>query len=1100
MRTVVLTYDSSAITLSNVTALAGTGGAGDATNGTTYMLDRTIDDGAGTLTITSGFDFPADGDYTRDNIAISSGARLTCSSMDALTVSSTAWLSLGAFTWSCSSAVTNLVLGSSMGLSTTGTTITFSATDNFTIDAPTWTNELTTIAITKAGAYATINTNNDLILDGLTFTGATNQGTVSALGGLLLFPNSHALTLIDSTLNTGVSSTVMTSISIDADSAIDASGRGCAGSTQTTDGLGPHLTTGICTITTSGYGKAGSGGGGGGGGAAHAGTGGAGNAAGGSQLTTYGDEQAPLFPGSGGGGGYYLAGAAGGNGGGKIFLASSGILALSGDLIASGSNGLYGGSWNGGGGGSGGSIYLVIGEFSGRGSILANGGNGAIGGGGGGGGRVSVVYAGGSIGDTTITATGGAPGHSAGTDGTVYTLQTNQAPNIPASLGQSSLVNGSTTGTTNPIFTFTLSDDDVADTVQYRIQIDDSSDFSSPVVDYTSALAAQGAATFQVGQAAGSGAYTVGSVSQTLADGSYYWRVKTIDASAAESSYTTANSGSVAFIVDSATRTVSFAYSTMSSLESVTATSVRVVLDTTHFENVTVNYSVTGGTATGSGTDYTLSSGTATITAGETSTTIALVIVNDEIDEPDETFVITLADPVYATLGATDELTYTITDNDAAGITSSESAFSLSEGGASDTFTLVLTSKPTSTVTVTFTTSTAGITLVPDALAFTTDNWATPQTVTISATDDSRYESSHTTSVVMTVSGGVYGYPLITPPTITATITDNETSDITLSASTLAVTEGSFGTLTFVLASQPTSTVTLVFATPSESALSASSLTFTADNWSTSQMLTVNILNNRDYVGTRTATLTTTVTSDTTFSQVAVPTVTITINEDDAPPGGGAVTAGPGAFYVPFPLDYVPPVTTVPALPPQTGGEASSPAPVTDAPTAPSAPASNQARTQVSSDATSFRVTLAPQDQERLASFVDTGTSQATQALGSGERRALVRDALDTMGRAPTQTDLERLAQGQIPQTRNLTREREQLPRARSTFRTIYGRDPNFQNAQENLAWNTLMYRIRFTRDLAQEREGITTFRQTFRRAPSDPFQWAVVRVLGYVR
>ncbi|MDQ5919711.1 MAG: hypothetical protein QG668_438, partial [Patescibacteria group bacterium] len=219
--------------------------------------------------------------------------------------------------------------------------------------------------------------------------------------------------------------------------------------------------------------------------------------------------------------------------------------------------------------------------------------------------------------------------------------------------------------------------------------------------------------------------------------------------------------------------------------------------------------------------------------------------------------------------------------------------------------------------------------------------------------------------------------------------------------------------------------------------------------------------------------------------------------------GGGATSAGPGAFYVPLPIGSTPPVSTEPVLPPVVAPAPetpSTPAPITEVPTAPTAPASNQARTQVSSDATSFRVMLAPQDQERLASFIDAGTTPATQALGSGERRALVRDALDTMGRAPTQTDLERLAQGQIPQTRNLTREREQLPRARSTFRTIYGRDPNFQNPEENLAWNTLMYRIRFTRDLAEERQGITTFRQTFRRAPSDPFQWAVVRVLGYVR
>ncbi len=143
---------------------------------------------------------------------------------------------------------------------------------------------------------------------------------------------------------------------------------------------------------------------------------------------------------------------------------------------------------------------------------------------------------------------------------------------------------------------------------------------------------------------------------------------------------------------------------------------------------------------------------------------------------------------------------------------------------------------------------------------------------------------------------------------------------------------------------------------------------------------------------------------------------------------------------------------------------------------------------------------MTTEDQERLASFIETGTSPATQALGSGERRALVRDALQTMGRSNIPlADLERMARGEIPTTRNITRERVQLPRVRATFRSLYNRDPNFKNAEENLVWNTMMYRIRFTRDLAAEREGIQDFRRVFNRAPTDPFQWAVVRALGYV-
>jgi hypothetical protein len=123
-------------------------------------------------------------------------------------------------------------------------------------------------------------------------------------------------------------------------------------------------------------------------------------------------------------------------------------------------------------------------------------------------------------------------------------------PNAPTSLGGSSYVNGSAVSVNQPTLQFTLTDPNLTDTLQYRVQIDDSADFGTPVVDYTSALSAQGAMSFTVGQAAGGGTYTVGSASQTLAEGSYYWRVMSTDSASLTSSYVTANSGAVAFIVD----------------------------------------------------------------------------------------------------------------------------------------------------------------------------------------------------------------------------------------------------------------------------------------------------------------------------------------------------------------------------------------------------------------------------------------------------------------------------------------------------------------------------------------------------------------------
>ena len=216
--------------------------------------------------------------------------------------------------------------------------------------------------------------------------------------------------------------------------------------------------------------------------------------------------------------------------------------------------------------------------------------------------------------------------------------------------------------------------------------------------------------------------------------------------------------------------------------------------------------------------------------------------------------------------------------------------------------------------------------------------------------------------------------------------------------------------------------------------------------------------------------------------------------------GGGGGVGASGSTFIPLPITTPAPITTTPVAPLTPVVVADPvvtpvvPTPVTLAPAAPATVRTVQA------DARSFGVTVSTEDQERLASFIETGTSPETQALGSGERRALVRDALQTMGRSNIPlADLERMARGEIPATRNITIERQQLPRVRATFRSIFNRDPNFQNANENLVWNTMMYRIRFTRNLAEEREGIQDFRALFNRTPTDPFQWAVVRALGYV-
>jgi hypothetical protein len=163
---------------------------------------------------------------------------------------------------------------------------------------------------------------------------------------------------------------------------------------------------------------------------------------------------------------------------------------------------------------------------------------------------------------------------------------TNQTPNVPSSLGGSSMIDGSAGTGTQPAFSFTLSDPDVADTTKFQIQIDTHSNFSAPVIDYTSALTAQGAMAFTVGQATGSGTYVPGTFAANLSDGSYYWRVKATDNSNSSSGFTTANSGSIAFKID-----------TVAPTTPGTPTTTSPTLDTTPTWTWTASTDSTGGLA-----------------------------------------------------------------------------------------------------------------------------------------------------------------------------------------------------------------------------------------------------------------------------------------------------------------------------------------------------------------------------------------------------------------------------------------------------------------------------------------------------------------------
>lgn len=115
--------------------------------------------------------------------------------------------------------------------------------------------------------------------------------------------------------------------------------------------------------------------------------------------------------------------------------------------------------------------------------------------------------------------------------------------------------------------------------------------------------------------------------------------------------------------------------SSSSGPESTSPANIQVNLSSTSALPVTVNYRVTGGTATNGGVDYTLPPGVLTFAPGDTTRNIPITIVEDGLFEPDETIEVTLYNPVNAVPGADSLHTYTVQDNDTGGFTNYPNPF-----------------------------------------------------------------------------------------------------------------------------------------------------------------------------------------------------------------------------------------------------------------------------------------------------------------------------------------------------------------------------------------------------------------------------------------
>ncbi|MCK4784944.1 MAG: hypothetical protein KAV87_14425 [Desulfobacteraceae bacterium] len=170
---------------------------------------------------------------------------------------------------------------------------------------------------------------------------------------------------------------------------------------------------------------------------------------------------------------------------------------------------------------------------------------------------------------------------------------------------------------------------------------------------------------------------------------------------------------------------------------------------------VKVDYAVTGGDATGGDEDYTLlGSGTLTFSAGDTSEKISITIINDLMDENNETIEVTLSSPTNAILGAEKVHTYTILeDNDDIPVISFSSTGSEGDEGVSPV-TMAVNLSPASAKTVTVSYTLSGdadeggdYTISSPPLTFAPGE--TTKYITLAIVDDGLNETNETVTVTL---------------------------------------------------------------------------------------------------------------------------------------------------------------------------------------------------------------------------------------------------------------------------------------------------------------------------------------------------------------
>ncbi|MCA8938839.1 MAG: VCBS repeat-containing protein, partial [Planctomycetes bacterium] len=336
---------------------------------------------------------------------------------------------------------------------------------------------------------------------------------------------------------------------------------------------------------------------------------------------------------------------------------------------------------------------------------------------------------------------------------------------------------------------------------------------------------------------------------------------------------------------------VGFAMTTASIDEDMSPLSLTVTLSAASGKTITVDYASSNGSAT-AGSDYSAATGTLTFNAGESSKTIDLVVLDDNADESDETFLVTLSNPTQATLGANTMVTATIVDDeDTPEVAFTMVTHTVAENAGMMTVDVALTTTSAAALSVNFAALPGSASATLDFVNHSgTLNFAageTQKTITMMIVDNMIYEASEDFTIVLSFPSA--GLLLGTNSTATITITDDEaqptlsfasaTPSVTEDATNLAITLNLSGATQANVGFEFTAMAGSASSPEDFDAISAQAGTIVAGNTSVNVMVAIK----EDLLDEDDETITLTL-GNITIAAAGTVAATLTILDDDAMP------------------------------------------------------------------------------------------------------------------------------------------------------------------------------------------------------------------------